>query len=48
VTFSVYSASSISEKEAQLAYSVTTSMLASRQTTLGTAPETDNMLLVAA
>ena len=34
VTFSVYSASTISEKEAQLAHSVTSAMLASHQTTL--------------
>ena len=48
VTFSVYSASSISEKEAKLAHSVTASMLASHQTTLGTAPASDDALLVSA
>ncbi len=48
VTFSVYSASNISQKEAQLAHSVTTAMLASRQSTLGAGAGTDNMQLVAA
>lgn len=42
VTFSVYSASSIAEKEAQLADSVTLSMLASRQKTLGAATEREH------
>lgn len=48
VTFSVYSASTISEKEAQLAHRVTSAMLASRQTALAKPPGNENLQVVVA
>ncbi|MNF15428.1 hypothetical protein D3C80_2180380 [compost metagenome] len=48
VTFSVYSISSISRKEAQLARRVTSAMLASCQSTLAKLPGSENLQEVVA